>query len=60
MSLRPLQLLLIMLASVLLGVVITFSFFYFTDLKLVLGSLVFTLALLLFLAIQFGEIKAEQ
>jgi membrane protein YdbS with pleckstrin-like domain len=60
MSLRLLQLLLIILASVLLGVIITFSLFYVTDPKLVAGSAVFTLALLLFLTIQLREIKAEQ
>ncbi|WP_224995368.1 hypothetical protein [Cesiribacter sp. SM1] len=60
MNLRLLQLLLIILASVLLGVIITFSLFYVTDPKLVTGSAVFILALLLFLAIQLREIKAEQ
>ena len=55
-----LRLLLIVLASTLLGAVNTFAIFCQTELGLVIGSFVFSLALLLILFVQFNEIKAEQ
>lgn len=55
-----LRLLLIVLASVLLGAVNTFALFCQNELKLVMGSVVFSLALLLILFVQLREVKAEQ
>lgn len=59
MNLSSLQLLLVVMVSMLLGMVVTFSFFYLSDLKLVIGSIVFCLALLIVLALQLRGAKAE-
>lgn len=59
MNLSSLQLVLIVMVSMLLGMVVTFSFFYLSDLKLVIGSTVICLALLIVLALQLRGAKAE-
>ena len=60
MNLSPLQLLLIVLVSMLLGAIITFSLFHFTEIKLVIGSIIFTLTLLVMLLVQFHQARAKQ
>jgi hypothetical protein len=60
MNVKFLRLLQIVLASVLLGVVISYSLFFLTETLFLTGGLLFSAFLLLFLVVQVRQLQAEQ
>ncbi|EMR01956.1 hypothetical protein [Cesiribacter andamanensis] len=60
MNVKRLRLLQVVLASILLGVVVTYSLFFLSDTLFLTGGLLFSCFLLLFLLVQLRELQAEQ
>jgi hypothetical protein len=60
MNVKFLRLLQLVLASVLLGVVISYSLFFLTETLFLTGGLLFSAFLLLFLVVQVRQLQAEQ
>lgn len=60
MTVKRLRLLQVVLASILLGVVISYSVFFLADSLFLTGGLFFSAFLLLFLLVQLRALQAEQ